>query len=392
MGKFSGSNLFRCYFFVLVSSFFSLISLNSNASSSVNGYSYTATVDSVKRALNVTATKGGNNYKALVRPTPSILKSALSSRALRGGAVGLLLFAGTYYGMTYNQDDGTFTKKSQNSQWEWCYISVCSSSPSTVGNEVLNALNKSWSGTFLYSNLVYSISASGMLNLYFDRKDVASGSVRQSSLERSLGGKPNTKPTEPELVQPEVFAEALINDAFAIEGSEYYPSDTQVNDARNALVDLYSTTVVGASTEDETIKDISGILINTAPNSNITEIKDSAGATTSVLPDFCSWATAICSYFYDTGNNAVVPEHTQDADPHYNTQFTDFNLVKINWSAQCPVFKPITIPLLITSFDLTFDYSPLCEFLLLISNAIVALAYLSGAIIVATMGTARSDS
>ncbi|MCP5961411.1 hypothetical protein NL379_29780, partial [Klebsiella pneumoniae] len=84
---------------------------------------------------------------------------------------------------------------------------------STIGTAVLTKLNETWAGTFSYSNMVYAITASGVLNLYFDRKDLASGNISEGSLQQSLGGKPSTTPSTPEIIQPEVFAEALLNDA-----------------------------------------------------------------------------------------------------------------------------------------------------------------------------------
>ena len=223
--------LFGCFAFALIGS-------TALHASTASGFSYETSVDKVSRSINVVGQKGGNIYKTSIRPTPSILKSALSSRALRGGAVGILLFAGTYYGMTYNQDDGTFTKKAEQNQWEWCYIGVCSSNGSVIGSSVLSKLNDTWSGLYSYSGLTYLISASGVLNIYANKENLTNGYKTESELVNTLGGKPSTSPSEPEIIQSEVFAEALLNDAFAIEGSEYYPSEEQRNKATDALLDF----------------------------------------------------------------------------------------------------------------------------------------------------------
>lgn len=353
--------------------------------STAGGFSYETSVDKLNRSINVVGQKNGNLYKTVVKPTPSILRSALSSRTLRGGAVGVLLFAGTYYSMTYNQDDGTFAKKAENSQWEWCYISVCSASPSVVGTEVLNALNKSWSGTFLYSNLFYSISASGMLNLYFDRKDLASGSVREKSLERSIGGKPNTQPTTPEIIQPEVFAEALLNDAFAIEGSEYYPSEDQRNKAVDALLDLYNTVDSTSAQTDETIKQIESALINTPAQTKDGSIKDATGAVTGVLPDFCSWATPICDVIYD---DTVYPEDASPPKEIGDYKINDLDQLSISFNASCPPDFSQKIGLGITSFDLKLSYSPLCQFATSIRYFVIASGFITASLIL--IGYAKS--
>lgn len=362
--------LFGCLIITLASS--------SLYASSAGGFAYETSVDKLNKSINVIGQKNGNIYKTAVRPTPSILRSAISSRALRGGAVGALLFAATYYGMTYNQDDGTFTKKAENSQWEWCYISVCSASPSVVGTEVLNALNKSWSGTFLYSNLIYSISASGMLNLYFDRKDLASGSVREKSLERSIGGKPNTQPTTPEIIQPEVFAEALLNDAFAVEGSGYFPSLEQRTKATDALLDLYNTADSTATQTDETVKQIESSLINTAPQTKDGSIKDATGAVTGVLPDFCSWATPICDVIYD---DTVYPENTPPPKEVGNYQISDLDQLSISFNASCPPDYSQKISLGITAFDLKFSYEPLCQFASSIKYFVIASGFIAASLI-----------
>lgn len=346
--------------------------------SNVGGFTYETSIDKVNKSINVVGSKNGNIYKTAVRPTSSILRSALSSRALRGGAVGILLFAGTYYGMTYNQDDGTFTKKAEQSQWEWCYISLCSSTPSIVGAEVLNQLNKAWSGTFLYSNLVFTISASGMLNLYYDRKDLSNGSVKEKILERSIGGKANTQPDVPEVIQPEVFTEALINDAFAIEGSEYYPSEEQRNKASDALLDLYNTTDIAGTQTDETVKQIESALINTPAQTKDGSIKDATGAITGVLPDFCSWATPICDVIYD---DTVYPEDTPPPKEVGGYKITDLDQLSISFDGTCPPDYSQKISLGITSFDLKFSYEPLCHFALSIKYFIIASGFIVASLI-----------
>lgn len=391
MGKHTSNNVFHRYVFGVICFILSVIPFATNASGSVNGFTYQTAVDSATKSISVNATKDGKNYKALIKPKPSSLKTALSARSLRGGAVGALLFLGTYYGIT-KTDDGTFQRLANESEWVWCNYNPCSSSPSEIANRVIqekNATDNQFDINWTLDR--YEISAAGVLLIYGLKTAISNGFDYGSSMISSIGGSPNPNPPSAEVVSGDQVANAILYDAFAIEGSEYYPSPTQVNDARSALLELYSTTAVGASETDQTVKDLSGVLINTAPSSTASDIKDATGATSGVLPDFCGWATAVCDYLYY--DDPVLPvEESNPVVGDFETQFTDFNLVSINWTAQCPAVQSVSIPILTTSFDLQFDLSPMCDFLQRISSAIIALAYLSGAIIVATMGTARGES
>lgn len=362
--------LFGCLIITLASS--------SLYASNAGGFTYETSVDKVNRSINVIGQKNGNIYKTAVKPTPSILKSALSGRALRGGALGVLLFAGTYYSMTYKQDDGTFLKKAGQSQWEWCYLLLCSNVPTTIGNEVMQRLNQTWAGTYSYSNLFYTITSSGALALYFDRKDVKTGAVKEKNMESSIGGKPNTLPVEEQVIQPEVFAEALLNDAFAVEGSGYFPSLEQRTKATDALLDLYNTSDTTATQTDETVKQIESSLINTAPQTKDGSIKDATGAVTGVLPDFCSWATPICDVIYD---DTVYPENTPPPKEVGNYQINDLDQLSISFNASCPPDYTQRISLGITAFDLKFSYEPLCQFASSIKYFVIASGFIAASLI-----------
>jgi len=391
MGNFTSCNLLCRYVFGFVSAFLSLIPFSVSANGDVVGYSYNTSIDPKNKNINITAQKGSNYYKNVLKPSSSSISRVLSARSLRGGAVGALLFLGTYYGIS-KTDDGTFERLSKDSEWVWCPYGECVSTPSSLANQAIeqkNQTDEQFGSRWTFDR--YDISASGTLLIYGLKTAISNGFEYGSFLVNSFGGSPNPNPPSAEVVSGDQVANAILYDAFAIEGSEYYPSPTQVNDARNALLELYSTTAVGASETDQTVKDLSGVLINTAPSSTASDIKDATGATSGVLPDFCNWATAVCSYFYDVDSTPVVDESSLPSED-FNGQFYDFNLVTINWFAQCPIVDSITIPLLFTSFDLAFDLSPLCSFLSSISTVIIALSYLSGAIIVATMGTARGES
>lgn len=394
MAIYRSINLFRYYVLGFIQIVLLIFSCQVNASGSVNGFKYTTAVDSINKAISVTASKDGKNFKALLKPNPSSIKTALSARSLRGGAVGALLFLGTYYGIT-KTDDGTFERLANESEWVWCSTNPCSSSPSEIANKMIQDKNQSdMQFGFKWSLDRFEITSAGVLLVYGLKTAISNGYDYGSSLINSIGGSPNPNPPTAEIVSDEQVANAILFDAFAIEGSEYYPSEDQVRDARDSLLELYSTTAVGAKEADDTIKDISGLLVNSPPLSNATEIKDTAGSVTSVLPDFCSWATAVCDYFYSSSapaNDEIIPDVSLE-DTSNDFSFTDFNLIKINWTPSCPTHTPVTVPLFNKTFDLQFDLFPLCEFMRLISSAIVALAYLSGAIIVATMGTARGES
>lgn len=363
--------LFGCFAFALIGS-------TALHASTAGGFSYETSVDKVSRSINVVGQKGGNIYKTSIRPTPSILKSALSSRALRGGAVGILLFAGTYYGMTYNQDDGTFTKKAEQNQWEWCYIGVCSSNGLVIGNSVLSKLNDTWSGLYSYSGLTYLISASGVLNIYANKENLTNGYKTESELVNTIGGKPSTSTSEPEIIQSEVFAEALLNDAFAIEGSEYYPSEEQRNKATDALLDLYNTVDITGSQSDETIKQVESALINTPAQTKDGSIKDATGAIAGTLPDFCSWATPICDVIYD---DTVYPENTPPPKEVGGYKITDLDQLSISFDASCPPDYSQKISLGITSFDLKMSYEPLCQFAINIKYYVIASGFILASLI-----------
>ena len=363
--------LFGCFAFALIGS-------TALHASTAGGFSYETSVDKVSRSINVVGQKGGNIYKTSIRPTPSILKSALSSRALRGGAVGILLFAGTYYGMTYNQDDGTFTKKAEQNQWEWCYIGVCSSNGSVIGSSVLSKLNDTWSGLYSYSGLTYLISASGVLNIYANKENLTNGYKTESELVNTIGGKPSISSSEPEIIQSEVFAEALLNDVFAIEGSEYYPSEEQRNKATDALLDLYNTVDITGSQSDETIKQVESALINTPAQTKDGSIKDATGAIAGTLPDFCSWATPICDVIYD---DTVYPENTPPPKEVGGYKITALDQLSISFDASCPPDYSQKISLGITSFDLKMSYEPLCQFAINIKYYVIASGFILASLI-----------
>ncbi|ENU29607.1 hypothetical protein F991_02094 [Acinetobacter sp. CIP-A165] len=197
-------------------------------------------------------------------------------------------------------------------------------------------------------------------------------------MESSIGGKPNTLPVEEQVIQPEVFAEALLNDAFAVEGSGYFPSLEQRTKATDALLDLYNTSDTTAIQTDETVKQIESSLINTAPQTKDGSIKDATGAVTGVLPDFCSWATPICDVIYD---DTVYPENTPPPKEVGNYQINDLDQLSISFNASCPPDYTQRISLGITAFDLKFSYEPLCQFASSIKYFVIASGFIAASLI-----------
>lgn len=393
-------DLFNRYMYLFTCLILSIVWSISSAHAATD-ISYTATLEKSTKTLKLdNVVKNGLKHSSTsIKVTPNVVASSIRKR-LATGAGGLILVAAAYYKMTYNADSKVFEKQAEQGQWQWRYLDIVSSTPSVIANAVLTAENKN-STTRTYSSPTTSISSSGTLNIRAKSTLISTGIIDENVLIGSIGGTPNTTPAPIEVYSIEQFSDALINDAFAIEGSEYFPTPEQVINAGDALLDLYGVSrnlavqKLGELASDATdgIKSIYSALTATQPASQDVDIKAPAVPDAGVigtLPDFCSWATPVCdalsklsSLFQTYTSGCPTGDYIcfEGENPIQTTDLIQPDGVGLDGarfngsSAQCPADKQISLSYL-GNKTFTFSYSPMCSFAIAVNPIVVLIGYL----------------
>ncbi len=385
--------LLTCFILSIVCSFSSVYA--------ATGTNFTYVLDKQNKAIKLeNIFKDGKKHSPTsISINRSVVASSMKKRLATGGG-SLILLAAAYYGMQYNQDNGVFEKQAESGQWQWRYYGLTSSSPSAIANAVVDANNANQS-QFTYSAPTTSINGSGALSVDATRTDKSSGATKQVSL-ASIGGIPNTIPPSTEIYSLDQVSEALINDAFAIEGSDYFPSADQVTKAGQALLDLYGIVqgaaiqqIIGISNDaTSAAKDLYTALTITQPASQDVEIKAPAVPDAGVigtLPDFCSWATPVCdalsklSSLFQTYTAADCPTGDYTClvgeNPIQTTDLIQPDGVGLDGtmfnesSAQCPADEVISLSYL-GNKTFTFSYVPMCQFAIKVNPIVILIGYL----------------
>jgi hypothetical protein len=365
------------------------------------GTNFTYVLDKQNKAIKLeNIFKDGKQYNPTsISVNRSVVASSMKKRLATGGG-SLILLAAAYYGMQYNQDNGVFEKQAESGQWKWTYLGLTSSSPSAIANAVVDANNANQS-QFTYSAPTTRINGSGALTVDATRTDKSSGATKQVTL-AGIGGTPNTIPPSTEIYSLDQVSEALINDAFAIEGSDYFPSADQVTKAGQALLDLYGIVqgaaiqqIIGISNDaTSAAKDLYAALTATQPVSQETDIKAPAVPDNGVigsLPDFCSWATPVCdalsklSSLFQTYTAADCPTGDYTClggeNPIQTTDLIQPDGVGLDGtmfnesSAQCPADEVIPLSFF-GDKSFSFSYSPMCSFAIAVNPIVVLIGYL----------------
>lgn len=354
--------------------------------------SFTASLNNASKSIDLSdILKNGQKYAPTsIKPTTQIVSSSIKKRLAVGGG-SLILLAATYYGMTYNSDGGVFEKQAETGQWQWSYQGTTSTSGADIAAAVVAANNANQS-QFTYSAPQTSINASGALSVTATRTDNSTGLFKTVTL-ASIGGTPVTTQPETEIYTVDQLSEALINDAFAVEGDAYFPTADQVVNAGNALLDLYGLTRttaiqhVGEVASDATdaVKNLVNSIALTQPLSQDTDIKAPAVPDAGILgslPDFCSWATPICDAITGVKQFIYTPP-CEDFACQPPLQTTDLNTpdgvalysTRFVASSQCPADKVVSLSYL-GGRTFAFSYAPLCSFANTINPLIVLIGYL----------------
>ena len=328
------------------------------------GTNFTYVLDKQNKAIKLeNIFKDGKKHSPTsISINRSVVASSMKKRLATGGG-SLILLAAAYYGMQYNQDNGVFEKQAESGQWQWRYYGLTSSSPSAIANAVVDANNANQS-QFTYSAPTTSINGSGALSVDATRTDKSSGATKQVSL-ASIGGTPNTIPPSTEIYSLDQVSEALINDAFAIEGSDYFPSADQVTKAGQALLDLYGIVqgaaiqqIIGISNDaTSAAKDLYTALTITQPASQDVEIK---------APADCPTGDYTCL----GGENPIQTTDLIQPDG-VGLDGTMFN----ESSAQCPADEVISLSYL-GNKTFTFSYVPMCQFAIKVNPIVILIGYL----------------
>lgn len=381
--------LFTCFILSIV--------FNISSASAATDISYTANLDKSTKTIKLdnVVKNGLKQTSTSIKVTPNVVASSMKKRLAAGGG-SLILVAAAYYGMQYNQDNGVFEKEAEQGQWQWSYQGLTSSSASEIANAVIN-YNNSNQTQFTYSAPTTSINGSGALAVKATRTDKSSGATKEVTL-ASIGGSPNVNPAPIEVYSIDQVANALINDAFAIEGSDYFPSLEQVTKAGDALLDLYGVTRdaavqhIGGLASDATdgIKSIYAALVATQPLSQETDIKAPAVPDAGVigsLPDFCSWATPVCnaiSSIQSFFNSAESPCPDGDYSCFESLKTTDIDTpvgvgldstMFAGSSMQCPPDHVVSVAFL-GNKTFSFSYQPLCSFAVAVNPIVILIGYL----------------
>lgn len=96
-------------------------------------------------------------------------------------------------------------------------------------------------------------------------------------------------------------------------------------------------------------------------------------------PSFCSWATVVCDF---------IDWYKGDGDDDVDLPETELDVQASNWSSgigggSCPVADSITVSVLGTSGDITFDWQPLCSGATKLRPFLIAVCLMVAAFIIA---------
>ncbi|MDC5520029.1 hypothetical protein NRA58_06315 [Acinetobacter baumannii] len=390
------SCMFRCLVIALI-----FFTSNLVFAGAAEKWEYEVKPDKSKNIINVEARRvnipaaNDSTYKIRISPSKAVVARTMMRRLFRRAnpLIGLSTMAVeallSSYGYKIDDDEQIIYKEIPANQD--AYYWVCNSSRFTNINQyascVIQQLNEVNQGIWVHQNPISSISESGRdVQIRADRYDANTGRLLATQvLVDSQIGQPNAN-TDPS-PKREILTESKLADVmFGLNPNT--GSDTGV---WTGVKEAYERIPNETSLSDEAPYFIEQTLEKSNPDSNSTEIThtdpETGRSTSSTLPNFCDWATPVCSFVEWFKDDTDIPEPEK-----YEVKEFDKTKLPIspqfNFNSQCPAPKTFNLNLGMASTQISLPYDYFCSFAIDVRPFVILAAWFHACFIF--VGYARS--
>ncbi|KGT48125.1 virulence factor TspB C-terminal domain-related protein [Acinetobacter sp. HR7] len=322
-------------------------------------------------------------YRIRVSPSKTVVARTMMRRLFRRAnpligvstmAVEALLSS---YGYKIDNDEQVIYKEISKDQS--LYYWHCYGSNYTNINEltscVLSQVNIISHGLWIYKNPQPSISENGKdVQILADRYDANTGLlIAPNALIETVRGQlnPNANPNP----ERQILTEAQLGDIMFGRHPET-GADTGV---WTGVKEAYERIPNEQSKPDEAPYFVEQTLEKSNPDSNSTEIThtdpETGKQTNSALPNFCDWATPICSFVEWFKDDSDIPE----PEKYTITELDKSKLPtapQFNFNNQCPAPKTFTLNLGMASTQISLPYDYFCSFAVDVRPFVILAAWL----------------
>ena len=334
------------------------------------------------KRINIPAAND-STYKVRISPSKSVVARTMMRRLFRRAnpligvstmAVEALLSS---YGYKIDDDEQVIYKeisKDQSLYYWHCYGSNYTNINDLAACVVTNT-NIISHGTWVYKNPQPSVSENGKdVQVRADRYDANSGLLIGKNIllstERGILN-PNTNPNP----EREILTESQLGEIMFGRN----PETGAHTGVWTGVKEAYERIPNEQSKPDEAPYFVEQTLEKTNPDSNSTEIThtdpETGKQTNSALPNFCDWATPICSFVEWFKDDSDIPE------PEKYT-ITDLDKSKLptapqfNFNNQCPAPKTFSLNLGMASTQISLPYDYFCSFAVDVRPFVILAAWL----------------
>ncbi|MEI5719585.1 virulence factor TspB C-terminal domain-related protein [Acinetobacter baumannii] len=403
LAKLDLSYRYVCLFSLLIASLiFSQISFAEDLSkdkwrieSAVN-----KTYENGRKTVELRATKGvtiNGSYKqvttrAVVVADRSAVGRTFMKRLFSRNAVAIATVVGIEFalrklGYEFDHSNGTVYVPSSDSNIGWSGLDGnWYNDPNKWGQVWVNSYNNNGASPQAVFNRT-EVSENGTVYLYVDRT-YGTETYTTNIASSAPVPNPNPNPSTPKVLTPEAIGDIILGNP---PDPSLYPTDSPLpsypHEVSPDLPNLYkpvddssypsysdSTVITGQDALDKSDPVSSDTTINTEVNPD--------GGSKSFLPNFCDWATPVCSFINWFKDDSQVPEPET-----YNIQEYDKSKLptapQFSFNSQCPSPKTFNLNLGLASTQISLPYDYFCSFATDVRPFVILAAWLHACFIFA---------